>query len=232
VTVAACILSATSAGALRDVDGRALVRRSVEVAWAGGAVPIVVVVADPDGRVGQALAGAPVTLAEPAPPEHGPVGQIVRGIAVAQAEVAETEACLIWPARFAWVDAETLTSLIEAFGVDPGHVLRPAFRGTAGWPVLVPAGQVAALTGLGADRMPDELLGDLAAAGVPIRVVEVGDPGVVWDIDTARAEMPDFEGPPEPAGGHVHEWGDPGAMEPDEAPLEGPALSPYEPAGS
>ncbi|HET7676591.1 MAG TPA: hypothetical protein VFK38_01950, partial [Candidatus Limnocylindrales bacterium] len=97
MTVAAVILSATPEGAVREVAGRPLVRRLVESAWAGGAVPIVVVSADPDGAVAASLAGAPVTLASPAPQEAGPVAQIARGVDVARAEVSETDAAIVWP---------------------------------------------------------------------------------------------------------------------------------------
>ena len=92
------------------------VRRIADVAWSGGAVPIIVVAHDPDGTVAAALAGAPVTLAEPAPAEAGPAGQMVRGIEVALDEVRDTSGALIWPARMAWVGPETVTSMIEAHG--------------------------------------------------------------------------------------------------------------------
>jgi CTP:molybdopterin cytidylyltransferase MocA len=231
VTVAAIILSATPEGAVRLVEGRALVRRLVEAAWSGGAVPVVVVAGDPDGAVTAALAGAPVTLAEPAPHEGGPVAQICRGIDVAAAEVRETDAALIWPARLAWVDPETLTSLIEAHGVAPAALLRPSYEGEAGWPALLPLEHLAALRALGVERMPDELLADLAAAGVSLQAIELGDPGVTLDVSVPRADLPPYAGPPRPAGGHAHEWGSPAAEVRDDAPLEGPALAPYRPAG-
>ena len=47
--------------------------------------------------------------------------------------------------------------------------------------------------------MPDDLFADLEAAGVPFRVVETGDPGVIHDVSTARADLPPYDGPPEPA---------------------------------
>ena len=33
----------------------------------------------------------------------------------------------IWPAGMVWPDPETITSLIEAHGTDPGSILRPHF---------------------------------------------------------------------------------------------------------
>ena len=76
---------------------------------------------------------APVTLAEPASFEGGPAAQVARGMDVAAAEVHETDAAIVWPARYVWISPETITSLIEAHGVTTNRslVLRPAFDGSA-----------------------------------------------------------------------------------------------------
>ena len=58
VTVAAVILSATAEGSLTDTLGQPRVRRLVDVAWSGGALPIVVLSPDPDGAVAAALSGS------------------------------------------------------------------------------------------------------------------------------------------------------------------------------
>ena len=217
MTVAAVILAAQPASALRDVEGVANARRLADTAWAGGALPIVAVSFDPDGAVANALAGSPAILVAPAPPEAGPVGQICRGIDVARAEIDGTDAALVWPARMGWVDAETVTSLIEAHGADRAPVLRPAFRGGAGWPALVPTAHLETLRGLDRTLMPGPLL-DALASRVGSRLVELGDPGTVHDLDTPRANLPPFEGPNEPASESHHEWGSPAAAGPDEPP--------------
>jgi CTP:molybdopterin cytidylyltransferase MocA len=227
MTVAAVILAATPQSALWAISGRPAVRRLAEVAWAGGGLPVVVVAMDRDGRVADALAGASAILADPAPDEAGPVGQIVRGIRVAQGQVVETEAALIWPARMVWVDPETVTSLIEAHGVQPDVLLRPTYEGQPGWPALLPLSQMEALERLAPDRMPDDLLADLQAAGVPITELELGDPGVVYDRETAMADLPPYEGPPEPVGGAPYEWGSAAADSSEDEPLKGPGLAPY-----
>jgi CTP:molybdopterin cytidylyltransferase MocA len=227
VTVAAVILAATTQSALADADGLPAVRRIVDVAWSGGAVPIVVVAHDPDGAVAAALAGAPVTLAEPAPLEHGPVGQILRGIDVATRAVVETDAALVWPARLAWVGPETVTSLIEAHGTQPAALLRPSYDGERGWPALVPVAHLPLFRDVGPDRMPDDILADVAGAGARETLLELGDPGATHDLSVPRSSLPAYTGPAEPAGGHVHEWGAAAAEAPDEGPLEGPALAPY-----
>jgi CTP:molybdopterin cytidylyltransferase MocA len=216
VTVAAVILAARAETALSDADGLPAVRRIADTAWSGGAIPIVAVSSDPDGTVAGALLGSEATLVEPAPVGGGPVGQICEGIDAALRLVGETDAALVWPARMTWPDPETITSLIEGHGTDPVSILRPRFDDAPGWPVLLPVACLERLRVLAADRMPDELIDDLAAAGWPVRTVDLGDPGSVSDGSVARSALSPYRGPSEPASGHVHEWGesesdDPGA---------------------
>lgn len=203
MTVAAVILAATAEDALADTLRQPRVRRLVDVAWSGGAMPIVVVSPDPDGTVAAALVGSEAVHASPASPEAGPAGQMARGTDVAIAGVHGTTAVLLWPARMAWVGPETVTTLIEAHGLDVGTVLRPAWRGTPGWPVLLPTVHLDALRAVSADRLPPDVIADLMAT-VPSRIVEVGDPGVAQDADTPREALPAYEGPPS---GEAREWG-------------------------
>jgi CTP:molybdopterin cytidylyltransferase MocA len=222
MTVAAVILSASAEGAVEDTLGQPRVRRLVDLAWSGGALPIVVVSPDPVGAVAAALAATEATHGLPAPVESGPVGQMVRGVELARAEVGETTAALIWPARMTWVGPETVTSLIETHGTDPGSVLRPTWHGEPGWPVLVPIAHLDALRAVAPDRMPPDVVEALVAT-VPSRPVELGDPGVTHSVDVPFLDLPPYEGPPEPPAGHVHEWGadiatDAGLPEPDETP--------------
>jgi CTP:molybdopterin cytidylyltransferase MocA len=227
MTIAAVILAASPQSALADADGLPAVRRNADVAWSGGAVPIVVVAADADGQVASALAGAPVTLAEPAPQDRGPAGQIARGFEVATAEIHETEGWLVWPARLTWVGPETVTSLIEVHGTSRDAILAPVYDGERGWPILVPAFLLSALRTVAPDRMPDEIIDDLVAGGARIRLLELGDPGTTHDVSTPSSALPPYVGPGEPLAGHVHEWGEAIAEMPEDAPLEGPALAPY-----
>ncbi|MDO8484330.1 MAG: NTP transferase domain-containing protein [Candidatus Limnocylindrales bacterium] len=206
MTVAAVILSATAEGALADTLGQPRVRRLVDLAWSGGALPVLVLSPDPDGAVAAALQVTEAIYGSPAPPEAGPVGQMVRGAELAMAEIRDTTAFLLWPARMIWVGPETITSLIEAHGPDPTTVLRPAWQGEPGWPVLVPVAHLGALRAVAPDLMPPDVLVHLVAA-VPSRIVEVGDPGVIHDAGTAAADLPAYEGPPDPPAGHTHEWG-------------------------
>jgi molybdenum cofactor cytidylyltransferase len=227
VTVAAVILAPSPDVALAEADGLPRARRLADVAWAGGALPIVVVVPDPEGSLASALAGAPVVLAEPSPTAPGPASQMVRGLAVAAAQVQETDGALLWPASIAWAGPETVTSLIEAHGLRPEALISPAWQGRRGWPVLVPLAAAAALRSVPPDLAPDEILAVLRDGGLPELVLDLGDPGTVFDGAVPRSELPAYLGPAGPIGGLVHEWGAPIAEEPDEGPLAGPALAPY-----
>jgi hypothetical protein len=231
VTVAAVILAASVDSALADAAGVARVRRIADAAWAGGAMPIIVVAPDPDGNVAAALAGAPVTLAVPAPPAGGPVAQIVRGIEVVLGEISGTDAALVWPARLCWAGPETVTSLIEAHGAHPDMLLRPTWHGDVGWPVLLPAAALPAFRALSPTLLPDDLVDALVASGaVAPRTFDLGDPGTVIDGATPRDQLPPYEGPAQPVSSHSHEWGAAVAGTPDDAPLAGPAIAPADPA--
>jgi CTP:molybdopterin cytidylyltransferase MocA len=227
MTVAAVILSATTEGALAETLGQPRVRRLVDCAWSGGALPVVVLAPDPDGAVARAVAETEATWHGPAPHENGPKGQMVHGCEIAAAEVRDTTAALLWPARMVWVGAETITSLIEAHGTDPATVLRPSWQGEAGWPVLLPLVHLDRLRMISPELDPAAAMDELTAS-TPSRTIELGDPGVVFDVSTAESDLPPYEGPPAPAGGHVHEWGEEVAgIAGSDVPGEGRGLSPY-----
>jgi len=228
VTVAAVVLAARPESALEDADGLPRVRRIVDSAWSGGAVPIVVVSFDPAGAVAAALAGSEAVLAEPVPlPEGLPARQIRRGIEVAVETVRGVDGALVWPAQMGWVGPETVTSLIEAHGVDRRSILRPAYAGEAGWPALIPTSALEALGGVAADRSPEDIVNDLVIGGIRAREIELGDPGTTHDGSVPRLDLPPYLGPEEPAAPHRHEWGAALADQAEDAPLEGPALAPY-----
>ncbi len=224
MTVAVVILAASVESALADAAGVPRVRRIADAAWAGGATPIVIVAPDPDDRVAAALAGAPVTLAMPAPHAGGPVAQISRGIDVALGENHGSDVALIWPARLCWAGPETVTSLIETHGLEPDALLRPSWEGQAGWPVLLPVAALPAFRALSPTLMPDALVDALIAGGTVARTLDLGDPGTVIDGGTPRDQLPPYKGPVQSASAHVHEWGAAAAATPDDEPLAGPVI--------
>jgi len=95
MTVGAVIVPDGVTEALADATGRAAVRRIVDSAWAGGAIPIIVVAADPDGRIAEVLTGSPAKVVDPG---RASGTQTYRtGAEAARAAVQETTAVLLWP---------------------------------------------------------------------------------------------------------------------------------------
>lgn len=223
MTVAAVIVATDAGAAVADADGVPGVRRIVDAAWSGGAVPIVLVGADAGGIVAAALAGAPVTLADAAArAAAGRSSAVLRGIESACELVADTDGWLIWPADMVWVGPETVTSLIETHGTTPAAVLRPTFEGVAGWPLLLPAAALESLRGLGRDAGLDDLTAGRRFGDAGVQELELGDPGATHGRRTPHASLPPYVGPPEPSAGHVHEWGAAVADADDDEPVGGP----------
>ena len=200
MTVAAVVLSPEPAAALSSVAGEPALRRVVQAAWSGGAIPIVVVT--PSGSLAEGLRAATadvdVAFVDPGADSPG-IAWFAQGLRSAVDAVAETSAALLWPVPHAWVDPETVTSLVEAHGLTPEAILRPAYGGRPGFPILVPASLLHRLTA-GPGMRADEAVATLAAEGVPLRLIELGDPGIVHDMATPQADLPAYQGPPEPAG--------------------------------
>lgn len=205
MTVAAVVLVPEPSAALGPADGEPALRRLAQAAWSGGALPTVVVASGAADDLRQAVADLAVTLTGPAPDEPRGIAWFVRGMRTAVDTVAETSAGLLWPFRFVWVDPETVTSLVEAHGVTPEAIVRPAYGGQAGFPILIPVALVDRLAALSGQHGEEAVL-SLVTAGVPIRQIELGDPGIVHDMATPRADLPPYQGPPEPAGGPPPDW--------------------------
>ena len=113
----------------------AIVLVPAHAAWSGGALPIVIVSGEVAGPLAEAVADLPVTLARPEAHESPGIGWFVSGQRAAVAAVAETTAALLWPFRYAWVDPETVTSLVESHGIAPDAIVQPAYAGRPGFPV-------------------------------------------------------------------------------------------------
>jgi CTP:molybdopterin cytidylyltransferase MocA len=207
MTVAAVIVPDGVAEALADATGRSAVRRIVDAAWAGGAIPIVVVAADPDGRIAEAVAGSPAILLDPA--RESEVQTYRLGAEAAAESVHETSAVLLWPGRMTWADPETVTSLIEAHGRNPATVTRPRRAGESGWPVLLPLSLLDAVLAEPGGTLEDAL------ARSDVALVELGDPGSVIGSEVALDDLPDYAGPPEPVSGPPPEWGAAAAETPE-----------------
>jgi hypothetical protein len=199
MTVAAVIPSATADGAVADTlaAGAPIGRPRVVRRGAAGRRPCTL----DRTAVTAALAGSEAVRL-PAPPETGPNGQMVRGTELAMSAVSDTTA---FSSGTDDLGRPEYHLAHRGTRTDRASMLRPAWHASraAG---LVPTAHLDALRAIASDRMPPSVIDDLAAT-VPTRVVEVGDPGVIHDVDTAPDDLPAYEGPPDPPAGHTHEWG-------------------------
>ena len=195
MTVAAIVIVPDSAAALADVEGEPAITRLVQSAWAGGALPIVVVCPSIDEAFQGIASDLQVVLVQPDPAEPHGIAWFAGGQRAAARAVTETTASLLWPCRYSWVDPETVTSLIEAHGASLDSIIRPAYAAQPGFPILVPnslADRLVALSGVHGE----EAIDTLTAAGIPTLTVELGDPGIVHDAATPRSSLPNYQGPP------------------------------------
>ena len=201
MTIAAVIVPRDRDEALADAAGRVAARRIVDAAWAGGAMPIVVVVDDADGAVAAVLAGSPALLVGAA------IGRSPyrTGAEAAIDAVTGTDGWLLWPGDHTWVDPETVTSLIEAHGARPADPLRPVHEGRRGWPLLVPTGRLDDIGGA-----IDPAAGTADAVGL-----ELGDPGTVVTRAVAIDDVPAYVGPVGPVSVPPPDWGAAAADDPD-----------------
>ena len=156
--------------------------------------PLLAAQPQPQGFRGRPAAGEPPGIA-----------WFVCGQRAALAAVAETTAGLLWPFRHAWIDPETATSLVEAHGVTPDAVVRPAYAGQAGFPILLPTSLTERLAAHGGLHGA-EAVAAVIAEGAAAWLLELGDPGIVYDISAIRSSLPDYQGPSEPAAGSPPEW--------------------------
>ena len=205
MTVAAVVLVPELPAALADADGEPALRRIAQTAWSGGALPTVAVTPQVTGELQAAVSDLAIKLVSPTPDEPRGIAWFVLGMRTATAAVAEVSGALLWPFKFVWVDPETVTSLVEAHGVTPEAIIRPAYRGQLGFPILVPAALTDRLAALSGQR-GEEAVATLVTAGVPLRTIELGDPGIVHDMATPRDALPVYQGPREPAGGPPPDW--------------------------
>lgn len=151
------------------------------VATYGSLVPDGIVVTTPD------LAGAYRAALGPAPGVEVVAAAAGGGTA---ATLAAALAAMPTGATHAWlqpvdmplVAAGTLEILRDASRRRPAQVVRPEYRGRPGHPVVLPVALAAELVAGPAAGQAD--VRELLAAGVPVAVRPVDDPGAVHDFDT------------------------------------------------
>jgi len=163
---------------LADVDGEALIARTLAALLPHVAAAIVVIAPDAvELRALGALRQPKVRVVENADPSRGMLSSIQAGLA----SVDWADAYLVIPADMPYLRSDTVRDIVERQACTSGGIVSPRHGGKRGHPVALPS------------RLRDEVLAE--STGHTLHDVikrhtaeredlEVDDPGVIRDVDT------------------------------------------------
>ena len=160
------------------VDGQPMLGRVVRVVLAAGLDDVVVVLGAAAAEVKQALAGLPVRTVINDAWQQGMATSLRTGLTLVS---PAAEAALFVPADLPCLTAQTIMAVVDCFASTGKPIVIPTCRGRRGNPVLF------------ARRLFPELLavqGDQGGRAIfashqqEIGLVEVGDEGILLDVDT------------------------------------------------
>jgi molybdenum cofactor cytidylyltransferase len=167
---------------LTEVDGQAMVARAVDAALASQAGSVTVVTGHDGSRVRQALAGRDVEIVENADYAAGLSASVRAGLAALPADI---DGAVFLLGDMPRVTAAHIDRLIAAFNPDEGRAICvPTWRAKRGNPVLWSSRFFAEMRALEGDTGARGLL---RAHADQVCEVEMGDDGVLIDVDTPEA---------------------------------------------
>jgi len=186
--IAALVLSAGASArwggqpkALLPVEGRAGVRRIVEICLADGFDPVTVVVGAHRLPIAHELRGLAVEIVDSEHWEEGRTASVQAGLASLPPE----RDVLMWPVDHPFVAPRSVDTLLAARGTDLlGVWFIPTYEGRGGHPVLWRSTVRRDIFDLRPDAPIRALLPEF---GPQVRRVAVDDPGVVANVDTVEA---------------------------------------------
>jgi molybdenum cofactor cytidylyltransferase len=160
------------------VSGLTFIRHLIGVFGAGGAAPVVVVTRPDDIELARQVVEAKGVVAENADPTRGQLSSLQTGVTLI--EGTGCAGVLMTPVDLPLISSDVIARLIAAAGTG-SPIVRPTWRGRGGHPVY-----------FGSTLFGELLRADpaIGARGVvradPGRVLdlEVGDPGILIDVDT------------------------------------------------
>ncbi len=167
---------------LEDLDGKPMLRHSLEALSASQIDGITVVTGHQADRVREAVSDLPVSFADSPAYANGLAETVKRGIAALPDSADGVLICLGDMPR---VKTETLNRLIAAFDPTEGRAICvPVHQGKRGNPVLFARRFFAEIMDLSGDTGAKSLIG---AYEDQVAEIAVDDPGVLLDLDTPEA---------------------------------------------
>lgn len=165
---------------LAELDGEPIVRRAARTLLEADLVCVVAVLGHEADSVRGALDGLDLEVCENPDYARGQSTSVRAGVGAIEAG-PDVDGAVFGLGDMPRVRSETVDLLVDAFGAGIGDPLAAAYQGTRGNPVLFGAGHFGALADATGDTGGRRLLLESEAAAL----VETGDPGVLWDVDTA-----------------------------------------------
>jgi molybdenum cofactor cytidylyltransferase len=167
---------------LAELDGKKMVRRSVESVLASGAAPVIVVLGHQKEAVAAALEGLDVVLVENPDFATGLSTSLKRGLAEVP---ASADAALVCLGDMPFVTPAELGRLAAAFNPTEGRaIIVPTRGGKRGNPVLFARRFFPEMKEVAGDSGAKHLIG---AYPESVAEVEMGSDGVLTDIDTPES---------------------------------------------
>jgi molybdenum cofactor cytidylyltransferase len=160
------------------VDGQPMVTRVVQAVLAAGLSDVVVVLGAAADEVQPELAGLPVRLTVNKAWREGMASSLRAGLALVS---PTAEAALFVPADLPRLTAQTITAVVDCFAGTGKPIVIPTWQGCRGNPVLFARRLFPELLAVQGDQGGRALF---ASHQQDIALVEVGDEGILLDVDT------------------------------------------------
>ena len=158
------------------VEGRSFLAHAVNILASGGVEPICCVVAAEDAPwARQEVAGASVCVN--ADPARGMFSSLVAGLAFLQGKTG----AFVAPVDHPYVRVATIKTLLTVFAGFPDHVIKPAYHGRTGHPIILPGHVFPIVQQASGVATLREVLGQ---TGAQVRYVDVDDEGVLVNVNT------------------------------------------------
>ena len=161
-------------------DGQTFVSQAVRTLRAGGVAEVAVIGRPDDSGLRDEVGrlGPPIPYLENPAPELGQLSSLLVG--VSYAEACGADGVMVLPVDIPSVKSATVAALLEAFDRGPEPLVRAAYRGHHGHPVIFGRSLFAELNaadpGVGAR-------GVVRRDPSRVRDLDVDDPGVLRDVD-------------------------------------------------
>ncbi|MFU1783419.1 nucleotidyltransferase family protein [Haloarcula japonica] len=170
---------------LATIDEEVVVQQVAETACESSLSDVVAVLGYENVAVAEALDGLSLSFRHNDDYAAGQSTSVRHGVEFAHS--ADWDAALFLLGDMPFVRAETVEELLETYRTGTATIVVPEYEATRGNPVLFDRCHFDALASVSGDRGGREII----ETAEKTAFVEVGDPGVHWDIDT-EADLAEF----------------------------------------